>query len=101
MAQLYLPGVEAHARPGPYQALIDAAKGRHAEYSKIWDLFAFQDFTIHMGRFTHGVLREPASISPGLRELIAADPGGTDDGAIQSHAIDAVADIAVECHAQE
>ncbi len=72
MAQLYLPGVEAHSRPGPYQALIDAAKGRHAEYSKIWDLFAFQDFTIHMGRFTHGVLREPASISPGLRELIAA-----------------------------
>ncbi len=43
------------------------------EYSKIWDLFAFQhDVTIHLGRFTQGVLRTPASIDPGLRELIAA-----------------------------
>ncbi|MEQ1575130.1 MAG: peroxidase-related enzyme [Vicinamibacterales bacterium] len=72
MAQLHLPGVESSARPGPYRALIENAKGRHVEYSKIWDLFAFQDFTTHMGRFTHGVLREPASISPGFRELIAA-----------------------------
>jgi uncharacterized peroxidase-related enzyme len=69
----YLPDVEARPQPGPYQALIDAAKGRGAEYSKIWDLFAFQqEFTIHLGRFSHGVLRQPATISPGLRELIAA-----------------------------
>ena len=70
---LYLPGVEAHPQSGAYQALIDAAKSRDAEYSKIWNLFAFkQDFTIHLAKFTQGVLREPASISPGLRELIAA-----------------------------
>jgi hypothetical protein len=39
-AQLYLPGVEAHHQAGPYQKLIDDAKGRGDEYSKIWDLFA-------------------------------------------------------------
>jgi uncharacterized peroxidase-related enzyme len=72
-ASLYLPGVEAHPKPGVYRALIEAAKSRHAEYSKIWDLFAFQqDFTIHLARFTQGVLRQPATISPALRELIAA-----------------------------
>ncbi|HXE80296.1 MAG TPA: peroxidase-related enzyme [Vicinamibacterales bacterium] len=70
---LYLPGVEANPQPGVYRDLIEAAKSRSGEYSKIWDLFAYrQDFTIHMGRFTHGLLRSPASISPGLRELIAA-----------------------------
>ncbi len=71
--QLYLPGVEASPRPGVYKDLIEAARNRNAEYSKIWDLFAFQEqFTIHLARFTEGVLRTPASISPGLRELIAA-----------------------------
>jgi len=70
---LYLPGVEADPKPGAYRTLIEAARGRGGEYSKIWDLFAFQhDATIHLGRFTQGVLRTPASIDPGLRELIAA-----------------------------
>ena len=70
---LYLPGVEANPQPGVYKTLVDGAKARGAEYSKIWDLFAFrQDFTIHMGRFTHGLLRQPATLSPGFRELIAA-----------------------------
>jgi uncharacterized peroxidase-related enzyme len=72
-AQLYLPGVEAHHQAGPYQRLIDEAKRRGDEYSKIWDLFAFKnDFTIHLARFSQGVLREPATISPAVRELIAA-----------------------------
>jgi uncharacterized peroxidase-related enzyme len=70
---LFLPDVEAHHQPGVYHDLITSARGRQAEYSKIWDLFAFQEaFTIHLARFTHGVLRQPATISPGLRELIAA-----------------------------
>lgn len=70
---LYLPGVEENPQPGIYQDLIAAARRDNAEYSKIWDLFAFQQtFTIHLARFTQGVLRQPASISPGLRELIAA-----------------------------
>jgi uncharacterized peroxidase-related enzyme len=70
---LHLPGVEANPQPGLYNDLIQAARSRNAEYSKIWDLFAFQeDFTRHLARFTEGVLRKPASISSGLRELIAA-----------------------------
>lgn len=73
MSSLHLPGVEAHPQPGIYRELIEAARSRDAEYGKIWDLFAFkQEFTIHLGRFTHGVLRQPATISPALRELIAA-----------------------------
>jgi uncharacterized peroxidase-related enzyme len=69
----YLPGVEANLQPGAYSDMVLRARAAGTEYSKIWDLFAFQhDVTIHLGRFTHGVLREPASISPGFRELIAA-----------------------------
>jgi uncharacterized peroxidase-related enzyme len=70
---LYLPDVEANHQPGIYRDLIASARERNAEYSKIWDLFAFQQsFTIHLARFTQGVLRQPAAISPGLRELVAA-----------------------------
>ena len=73
MPSLHLPGVEADTQPGVYRDLIDAARSRGGEYPKIWDLFAYQQaFTVHLGRFTQGVLRQPASISPGLRELIAA-----------------------------
>jgi uncharacterized peroxidase-related enzyme len=70
---LYLPGVEANPQPGVYQSLIAAAKNANVEYSKIWDLFAFQQgFTPHIARFSQGVLRQPAPISPAMRELIAA-----------------------------
>lgn len=70
---LHLPGVEATHQPGPYRTLIEDAKRRGAEYSKIWDLFAFKnEFTVHLARFSHGVMRTPSSISPGLRELVAA-----------------------------
>jgi uncharacterized peroxidase-related enzyme len=70
---LYLPGVEANPQPGLYQSLIAAAKNANSEYSKIWDLFAFQQgFTTHLARFSQGVLRQPATISPAMRELIAA-----------------------------
>jgi uncharacterized peroxidase-related enzyme len=72
-SSLFLPEVENNPQPGIYRDLIVSARSQHAEYSKIWDLFAFrQDFTIHLARFTQGVLRQPASIGPGLRELIAA-----------------------------
>ncbi len=70
---LYLPAVEAAHQPGPYAALVAEARRNGAEYSKIWDLFAFKnDFTIHLARFSQGVMRAPSSISSGLRELIAA-----------------------------
>jgi uncharacterized peroxidase-related enzyme len=71
--QLYLPGLEANAEAGVYRELIDNARKTGAEYSKIWDLLAFREsFTVHLARFTEGVLRSPASISIALRELIAA-----------------------------
>ena len=70
---LYLPDVETRHQPGTYADLVTAARANGVEYSKIWDLFAYQcETTRHLGRFTHGVLRTPASVSPGLRELIAA-----------------------------
>ena len=69
----YLPGVLADPKPGPYRDLIEQARRSGTEYGRIWELFAFQsDFTVHLGRFTHGVLRQPATISAGLRELVAA-----------------------------
>jgi uncharacterized peroxidase-related enzyme len=74
-AQLFLPAVEAEANhePGPYQKLIADARSRDAEYSKIWDLFAFRnEVTVHLARFSQGVMRQPASITPAMRELIAA-----------------------------
>jgi uncharacterized peroxidase-related enzyme len=70
---LYLPGVESAPQPGIYKELIEAARSQGTEYSKIWDLFAFQEsFTLNLSRFTEGVLRKPASISSAMRELIAA-----------------------------
>ena len=72
-SSLYLPDVESRHQPGTYADLVAAARASGAEYSKIWDLFAYQcETTRHLGRFTHGVLRTPASVSPGLRELVAA-----------------------------
>ena len=72
-ASLYLPDVEANPKPGIYRDLIAAARDRGVEYGRIWNLFAFQpDFTVHLARLTQGVLRQPATISPALRELIAA-----------------------------
>ena len=69
----YLPGVLADPKPRPYRDLIEQARRSGTEYGRIWDLFAFQsEFTVHMGRFTHGLLRQPATISPGMRELVAA-----------------------------
>jgi AhpD family alkylhydroperoxidase len=69
----YLPGVEAGAKPGTYANLIDAAKRDGREYSKIWDLFAFAPDTMHhLSHLTQGIMRQPASISEGMRELIAA-----------------------------
>jgi uncharacterized peroxidase-related enzyme len=72
-ATLYLPGVERELQPGIYKELIQSARREGTEYPKIWDLFAFQEsFTSNLARFTQGVLRKPATISPAMRELIAA-----------------------------
>jgi hypothetical protein len=73
MKPMFLPGVEQNPQPGPHANDIHAMQARGAEYSQIWHLFAFlPQATDHLSRFTQEIMRGPAPISPGLRELIAA-----------------------------
>ena len=70
---MFLPGVELSAAPGPYQRAIEQMRQQGSEYPQIWHLFAYlPDATEHLARFTQAILRGPAPLSPGLRELIAA-----------------------------
>jgi len=70
---MFLPDVEHHTAPGPYQRLIEQMRQHGSEYPQIWHLFAYlPDATEHLARFTQAILRGPAPLSPGLRELIAA-----------------------------
>jgi hypothetical protein len=73
MEPMFLPGVEQNPQPSPYRALIEQMQRQGAEYPQIWHLFAFLPrATEHLARFTQEIMREPAPLSPGLRELIAA-----------------------------
>jgi hypothetical protein len=70
---MFLPGVEKNPRPGPYYDSLRMAQAAGAEYPQIWHLFAFRpEATGHLARFTQEIMRGPAPIAPGLRELIAA-----------------------------
>jgi uncharacterized peroxidase-related enzyme len=70
---IYLPDVENNPQPGPYKDLIQRMQDSGGEYWQIWHLFAFRpETTTYLARFTQGGMREPAPISSGLRELIAA-----------------------------
>lgn len=72
-APIYLPEVEANPQPSPYADLIAAAKSAGKEHWQIWNLFAYRpEVTSHLASFTESVMRAPAPISAGLRELIAA-----------------------------
>jgi hypothetical protein len=74
MDPMFLPDVEQNAKPGGWQVVIEQARSAGMlEYPQIWHLFAYlPDATIHLARFTQAVLRGPAPLTPGLRELIAA-----------------------------
>jgi len=73
MEPMFLPGVENSPQPSPYTNLIRAMQAEGSEYMQIWHLFAFKpEITVHLARFSQGLLRDPAPLSPGLRELIAA-----------------------------
>ncbi len=73
MKPMFLPGVEQNPQPGPYRNLLETMKSAGDEYPQIWHLFAFRPAaTEHLARFTQDIMRGPAPISPGLRELIAA-----------------------------
>jgi hypothetical protein len=73
MKPMFLPGVENNPQPGPYQDAIRTLQGVAGEYPQIWHLFAYRpSATEHLARFTQEIMRGPAPISPGIRELIAA-----------------------------
>ena len=70
---MFLSGVERDPKPGPYRTLIEQMQAQGLEYPQIWHLFAYlPSATDHLARFTQEILRGPAPLSPGLRELIAA-----------------------------
>ena len=73
MPPMFLPGVERHPQPGPCADSIRMMQAAGPEYPKIWHMFAFLPAaTGHLARFTQEIMREPAPLTPGLRELIAA-----------------------------
>ena len=73
MDPMFLPGVENNPQPGPYQEALRAMRAAGKEYPQIWHLFAFLPrATDHLAKFTQEIMREPAPIAPGIRELIAA-----------------------------
>jgi uncharacterized peroxidase-related enzyme len=76
----WLPEVEANPQPSPYAELIRVAQNANEEVWQIWNLFAFRpEVTGHLASFTEGVMRSPAPVSSGLRELIAAYTSWTNE----------------------
>ncbi|MFN7934281.1 MAG: peroxidase [Bryobacteraceae bacterium] len=73
MEPIFLPDVEANAQPSGYLQAIEAMQRLGRDYPQIWHLFAFKpSATEHLARFTQEIMREPAPLTPGFRELIAA-----------------------------
>jgi len=70
---MFLEAPERGAPAGSYAATIRALETAGAPVPQIMRLFAYKpDPNQHLSRFTHGVMRGPSPLSPGLRELIAA-----------------------------
>jgi hypothetical protein len=70
---MFLPDVEHDPKPGPYADIIRNMQEAGAEYPQIWHLFAYRpEMTCHLAQFTQEAMREPAPLTPGFRELIAA-----------------------------
>lgn len=74
MDPMFLQDVENNPEAkGPFADLIRTARDAGAAYPQIWHMFAFKpEITKHLERFTQGIMRDPAPLSPGIRELIAA-----------------------------
>jgi hypothetical protein len=73
MKPMFLPDVEQNPKPGPFRNQVHAMQAAGGEYPQIWNMFAYMPAaTEHLARFTQEIMRGPAPISPGLRELIAA-----------------------------
>jgi hypothetical protein len=73
MKPMFLPDVENNPKPSPFAGLIKGMQESGSEYPQIWHMFAYHPkATEHLARFTQEILRGPAPLSPGIRELIAA-----------------------------
>ncbi len=73
MHHMFLADVEAHKGDDNYTRAIDVMKRAGSEYPQILHMFSYKiHATVHLERFTQEILREPAPLSPGFRELIAA-----------------------------
>ena len=73
MHPMFLPAVEQKQPDGPYVRIINDLRAAGRTVPQIMHLFAYKpDRTTFLSRFTHGVMRGPSPLSPGLRELIAA-----------------------------
>ena len=80
MEPMFLAEVEQNPKPGPWRNAIEQMQRAGAPYPQIWHLFAYlPDATQHLARFTQAVLRGPAPLTPGLRELIAAYTSARND----------------------
>jgi hypothetical protein len=80
MEPMFLPDVEHATKPSPWQDAINGVRATSPEYPQIWHMFAYMpEATTHLARFTQAILREPAPLSPGLRELIAAYTSARND----------------------
>jgi hypothetical protein len=72
--------VERNSEPSAYNAIIRTMRDGGQEYPQIWHMFSFlPKATEHLARFTQEVLRGPAPLSPGIRELIAAYTSSRND----------------------
>ena len=73
MQPMFLRDVEAYQGDDTYGRAIDMMKRAGSEYPQILHMFSFKlRATEHLERFTQEIMREPAPLSPGMRELIAA-----------------------------
>ena len=73
MDHMFLKDVEEHRGDDNYTRAIDMMRKAGPEYPQILHMFSYKfGATVHLERFTQEMLREPAPLSPGIRELIAA-----------------------------
>ncbi len=77
MNPMFLKDVEQHRGHDNYTRAIDTMRRAGPEYPQILHMFSFKmNATAHLERFTQEIMREPAPLSPGIRELIAAYTSG-------------------------
>lgn len=73
MEPMFLREVEQNKPGGPYAGIIGGLRAAGHPVPQIMHLFAYKpDRTEFLSKFTHGVMRGPSPLPPGIRELIAA-----------------------------